>query len=233
MNQEAFRRLLNQVFLQHEFPLSHTQQDQFVTYWRELGRWNSRVNLTSIRDTREVVLKHFLDSVGVLQRFPIKAGDSVVDIGAGAGFPGLPLKIYVPDIRLTLIESSSKKASFLQFLVSQLDIKSARTGVQIVVQRAEAFAEQRENLGVYDWVLTRYVASLADSVPYCLPLLKRDGTWIAYKSRGVEGEIRAASSQLQALGGEVTSVLDSQIPELNRSYVAIGNSDRAGGARQI
>ena len=224
---------MNQVFLQHEFPLSHTQQDQFVTYWRELERWNSRVNLTSIRDTREVVLKHFLDSVGILQRFPIKAGDSVVDIGAGAGFPGLPLKICVPDIRLTLIESSSKKASFLQFLVSQLDIKSARTGVQIVVQRAEAFAEQRENLGVYDWVLTRYVASLADSASYCLPLLKRDGTWIAYKSREVEGEIRAASSQLQALGGEVTSVLDSQIPELNRGYVAIGNSDRAGGARQI
>ena len=212
---------MKQTFLQHGLPLSHDQQDQFVTYWREMQRWNSRVNLTSIRDDREIVLKHFLDSAGALQHFPIRAGDSVVDIGSGAGFPGLPLKIYVPDIRLTLIESSSKKASFLQFLTSQLNIKSVQSEVQIIVQRAEGFAAQSENLCAYDWVLTRYVASLADSASYCLPLLKRSGTWIAYKSREVEGEIRAASSQLRAFGGEVSSVLDSQIPELNRSYIAI------------
>ena len=212
---------MKQTFLQHGLPLTHTQQDQFITYWRELQRWNSRVNLTSIRDDREVVVKHFLDSVGVLQHFPIEAGDSVVDIGSGAGFPGLPLKIYVPDIRLTLIESSSKKTSFLQFLTSQLNIKSAQTDVRIIVQRAEAFAEQSENLGAYDWVLTRYVASLTDSASYCLPLLKRDGTWIAYKSRGVEGEIREAKSQIRTFGGEVSAVINSQIPELNRSYVAI------------
>jgi 16S rRNA (guanine527-N7)-methyltransferase len=220
LNQEAFRHLLKQTFHQHGFRPTQHQQDQFITYWRELQRWNSRVNLTSIRDDREIVLKHFLDSLGVLQHFPIQAGDSVVDIGSGAGFPGLPLKIYVPDIELTLIESSSKKASFLQFLMSQLNLTSAQADVRIFAQRAEAFAEQSENLGAYDWVLTRYVASLVDSAPYCLPLLKRNGTWIAYKSREVEAEIHAASSRFRAFGGEVSSVVDSQIPELNRTYVA-------------
>ena len=185
-----------------------------------MQRWNSRINLTSIRGGRDIVLKHFLDSVGILKHFSIEAGDSVVDIGSGAGFPGLPLKICVPDIKLTLVESSSKKASFIQFLVAQLNVTPARVDVSIVAQRAEAFAEQRDNLGAYDWVLTRYVASLADSAAYCLPLLKRNGTWIAYKSREVQAEIREAKSQFRAFAGEVVSVVDSQIPELNRTYVA-------------
>ena len=221
LNQDAFRHLLKQTFLQHGLPLTHNQQDQFITYWRELQRWNSRVNLTSIRDDRDIVLKHFLDSVGVLKHFPIEAGDSVVDIGSGAGFPGLPLKIYAPDIKLTLVESSSKKASFLQFLMPQLNVTSEQADVSIVAQRAEAFAKRSENLGAYDWVLTRYVASLADSAAYCLPLLKRNGTWIAYKSREVEAEIREAGSQFRAFGGEVGCVVDSRISELNCAYVAI------------
>lgn len=221
MNQEAFRHLLEQTFRGHGFPLTRNQQDQFVAYWCELQRWNSRVNLTSIRKDHDIVVKHFLDSLAVLQHFPIEAGDSVVDIGAGAGFPGLPLKIYAPDIQLTLVESSSKKASFLQFLMSQLNVTSAGTNVDIVVQRAEAFVKKCENLSAYDWVLTRYVASLADSVAYCVPLLKRNGTWIAYKSREVQTEIREAKSQFQASGGEVTAVVNSRISELNRTYVAI------------
>lgn len=219
MNQDAFRHFLEQTFHRHGLPLTHDQQEQFVTYWQELQRWNSRINLTSIRDDREIVFKHFLDSVGILKFFSIEAGDSVVDIGSGAGFPGLPLKICAPDIKLTLVESSSKKASFIQFLVSQLNVTA--TDVSIAAQRAEAFAKQSENLGAYDWVLTRYVASLADSAGYCLPLLKCNGTWIAYKPREVEVEIREAGSQIRAFGGEVECVVESGIRELNRSYVAI------------
>ena len=211
---------MEQTFREHGFPLTRNQQVQFVAYWCELKRWNSRVNLTSIREDHDIVVRHFLDSLAVLQHFPIEAGDSVVDIGAGAGFPGLPLKIYAPDIQLTLVESSSKKVSFLQFLMSRLNVTSAGDNVGIVVQRAEAFVKKRENLGAYDWVLTRYVASLADSTSYCVPLLKHNGTWIAYKSREVQAEIREAKSQFRAFAGEVVSVVDSQIPELNRTYVA-------------
>ncbi len=221
MNQDAFRHLLEETFHRHGLPLTHDQQEQFVTYWQELQRWNSRINLTSIRDDRDIVFKHFLDSVGILKFFSIEAGDSVVDIGSGAGFPGIPLKIYAPDIKLTLVESSSKKASFIQFLVSQLNVTPAGEDISIVVQRAEAFAKRSENLGAYDWILTRYVASLADSAAYCLPLLKCNGTWIAYKPREVEAEIREAGSLLQSFGGEVERVVESGISELNRAYVAI------------
>ena len=221
MNQDAFRHLLEEIFHRHGLPLTHDQQEQFVTYWQELQRWNSRINLTSIRDDRDVIFKHFLDSVGILKFFSIEAGDSVVDIGSGAGFPGLPLKIYAPDIKLTLVESSSKKASFIQFLMSQLNVTSVGVDINIAAQRAEAFAKRSENLGAYDWVLTRYVASLADSAAYCMPLLTCKGTWIAYKPREVEVEIRDAGSRLQSFGGEVERVVDSGISELNRAYVAI------------
>ena len=212
---------MEQSFRQHGFPLTHDQREQFVIYRGELQRWNSRVNLTSIRDDRDIVMKHFLDSVAALQHFSIKAGDSVVDVGSGAGFPGLPLKIYLPDIQLTLVESSSKKASFLQFLMTQLNIASAGADVRIVVQRAESFAAQPENLGAYDWVLTRYVASFADSAAYCLPLLKRDGSWIAYKSGEVEAEMHVANDQFQTLGCKVESVVNSRVSESNRTYVSI------------
>ena len=214
------RHLLVQTFLQHEFPLTRDQQDQFVVYWRELRQWNSRINLTSIRCDREMVLKHFLDSLGVLQHFRIKAGDSVIDIGSGAGFPGIPLKIYIPDIELTLVEATSKKASFLRFLLTQLNIPLTQPHVKVAVERAEVFAKQRENLRAYDWVLNRYVRSLADSVEYCVPLLKRDGTWIAYKQEKVEDEVQIAMSQFQRCGGKLESVVKSQIPGLNRTYVA-------------
>ena len=224
MNQDAFRHLLEETFHRHGLPLTHDQQEQFATYWQELQRWNSRINLTSIRDDRDIVFKHFLDSVGILKFFSIEAGDSVVDIGSGAGFPGIPLKIYAPDIKLTLVESSSKKASFIQFLVSQLNVTPARKDISIAAQRAEAFAKRSENLGAYDWVLTRYVASLADSAAYCLPLLTCKGTWIAYKPREVEAEIRDAGSRLQSFGGEVERVVESGISELNRAYVAIRGS---------
>ena len=212
---------MQQSFRQHGFPLTHDQREQFVIYRSELQQWNSRVNLTSIRDDRDIVEKHFLDSLGVLRHFSIEAGDSVVDVGAGAGFPGIPLKIYLPGIRLTLVESTSKKASFLQFLMTRLNIASAGADVRIVAQRAESFAAKPENLGAYDWVLTRYVASFADSAAYCAPLLKRNGSWIAYKSGEVEAEIRKANAQFQTLGCEVESVVNSGIPESNRTYVSI------------
>ncbi|MDE0297602.1 MAG: 16S rRNA (guanine(527)-N(7))-methyltransferase RsmG [Candidatus Poribacteria bacterium] len=221
MNQDEFGHFLERTFRRHGFPLTHDQLEQFVTYRSELHRWNSRVNLTSIRDDREVVLKHFLDSAGVLLHFPIEAGAAVVDIGTGAGFPGLPLKICLPDIKLTLIESSSKKASFIQFLISQLNIPSMQRDIRIVVQRAEAFVKHCENLGAYDWVLTRYVASLADSAVYCLPLLNRNGTWIAYKSHDVEVEIGEAKSRFRSLGGKVMSVVNSRFSDSNRTYVEI------------
>ena len=227
MISSQFRSELEQVFLQHGFPLEPVQLDQFVTYWRELKRWNARMNLTSIRTDREIIIKHFLDSLSVLQCFNIKPGDSVIDIGTGAGFPGLPIKIYIPDIKLVLVESSSKKVSFLRFLISQLsrsrqsNASSSWENPRIVAQRAEKCITNGQHITAYDWVLTRYVASIEDSAAYCLPLLKPNGTWVAYKSPDVQHELQQATSKLQSLGGRDQSIVNSHIPKLNRTYVAI------------
>ena len=227
MLSSQFRSELEQVFLQHGFSLEPVQLDQFVTYWRELKRWNSRMNLTAIRGDQEIIVKHFLDSLSVLQCFDIKPGDSVIDIGTGAGFPGLPIKIYIPDIKLVLVEPSLKKVSFLRFLISQLNwgrqsnTSSSWENPRIVAQRAEECTTKDQHITAYDWVLTRYVASIEDSAAYCLPLLKPNGTWVAYKSSDVQHEIQQAIPKLQSLGGGDQSIVNSHIPKLNRTYVAI------------
>ena len=227
MMSSQFREELQQTLHQHGFPLEPVQLDQFVTYWRELKRWNSRMNLTSIRGDREIIIKHFLDSLSVLQYFGIKPGDAVIDIGTGAGFPGMPIKIYIPDIKLVLVEPSSKKVSFLRFLISQLsrchqsNTSSSWENPRIVAQRAEECTTNDQHITAYDWVLTRYVASLEDSAAYCLPLLKPNGTWVAYKSPDVQHEIQQAAPKLQSLGGRNQSTVNSHIPQLNRTYAAI------------
>jgi 16S rRNA (guanine527-N7)-methyltransferase len=227
MMSSKFQTELEQTLHHHGFPLEPAQVDQFVTYWRELKRWNSRMNLTSIQTDREIIIKHFLDSLSVLQCFDIKPGDSVIDIGTGAGFPGLPIKIYTPDIKLILVEPSSKKVSFLRFLISQLsrncqlNTSSSWENPRIVAQRAEECITDGQHITAYDWVLTRYVASIEDSAAYCLPLLKPNGTWVAYKSPDVHNEIQQATPKLQSLGGRDQSIVNSHIPKLNRTYVAI------------
>ena len=227
MNTDKFRNLLKRTFIKHGFPLTDLQINQYITYWRELKHWNSRINLTSIRDDYEIIVKHFLDSLSVFQYFRINPCDSVIDIGTGAGFPGVPIKIWVPEVRLALVESSLKKVSYLHYLIAQLrwdaqsDGSTAWENVRVFGERAEAFAEQSQHVNAYDWVLTRYVASLADSIAYCLPLLKPDGTWIAYKPSNVETEIRRAKSKLQLLDGSIQSIINSPIDELDRTYVAI------------
>ena len=226
---EEFCHRLKQTLLKHGLTLTPTQADQFVTYWIGLKRWNSQLNLTAIRDDQEIIVKHFLDSLSALQYFSIKSGDSVIDIGTGAGFPGIPIKIYIPDIQLVLVESSLKKVSFLRFLLAQLgkhaqsDASVSWTPVRTIAQRAEECAKQSQHIDAYNWVLTRYVASLEGSVIYCLPLLKQDGTWIAYKSCNVQSEIQTALPKLQSLGGRIQSTINSHITELNRIYVAIRN----------
>ena len=227
MMSNQFREELEQILLQHGFPLAPVQLDQFVTYWRELKHWNSRLNLTSIRGDQEIIVKHFLDSLSVLQCFDIKPGDLVIDIGTGAGFPGLPIKIYIPDIQLALVEPSSKKVSFLRFLISQLsrNHQSATSrsweNPRIIAQRAEECILNGQHTTAYDWVLTRYVASIEDSAAYCLPLLKPNGTWVAYKSPDVQRETQRATPKLQSLGARNQFIINSPIPKLNRTYVAI------------
>ena len=193
---------------------------QLTRYRDELLRWNARVNLTAITDDDEIVHKHFLDSLSILEHITLKDGDSVIDVGTGAGFPGVVLKIYAPGIRLTLLEASEKKASFLKFLIPQLQLHQT-VSVAVLAERAEVCARQRTHIAAYDWVFTRYVATIADSAGYCLPLLKDEGKWIAYKSgeETIKTEIDESTRRLSALGGAVETVITNA--KFNRSYIVV------------
>ncbi len=209
--------VLKETFNRYGFPLTTHQAAQFELYRDELLRWNKRINLTAITDKVEITHKHFLDSLGVLEHIALKSGDTVIDIGTGAGFPGIALKIYVPDIRLTLVEASKKKGSFLRFLIAKLK----KADVEVLTERAEVCAQDPNHTGAYDWVFTRYVATLRDSASYCIPFLKPTGKWVAYKSGKeiIDTEIKESATDLNALGGSVETVFTT--PGFNRSYVVI------------
>ena len=212
--------LLKETFNRHGFPLTTHQAAQFDQYRDELLRWNARMNLTAITDENEIVHKHFLDSLSVLEHITLKKGDTVIDIGTGAGFPGIVLKIYVPDIRLTLVEASKKKGSFLKFLIPQLNLHQ-KVNVEVLTERAELSVQDPERVGAYDWVFTRYVATIRDSAVYCLPFLKPNGRWVAYKfgQETVDTEIDDSTAYLSALGGSIETVFTK--PKFNRSYVVV------------
>ena len=196
------------------------QAAQFNTYRAELLQWNARMNLTAITDENEIVHKHFLDSLSVLEHITLKKGDTVIDIGTGAGFPGIALKIYMPDIRLTLVEASKKKGSFLKFLIPKLNLHQ-KANVEVRTERAEICAQDPDRIGAYDWVFTRYVATIRDSAVYCLPFLKPTGRWVAYKlgPEIIDTEIDDSTTHLSALGGNIETVFTN--PKYNRSYVVV------------
>ncbi|MCS5609419.1 MAG: 16S rRNA (guanine(527)-N(7))-methyltransferase RsmG [Candidatus Poribacteria bacterium] len=217
MDTEKFQLLINQVFTQHGFSLTNSQVSLFTIYWENLKLWNSKINLTSIRDDHEIIMKHFLDSVAVLNYFVVQENDLVVDVGSGAGFPGIPIKILRPNLDLTLVESVSKKASFLKFLKTRLELENTK----IINLRAEEIVKLSQHRQNYDLVLTRYIASIEDSIDYCLPLLKPSGNWVAFKSGNVQDEICSAAKKLKSVNAKIQSIINNDTLSLNRMYVMI------------
>tara|TARA_B100000745_G_scaffold300029_1_gene252466 strand:+ start:3061 stop:3723 length:663 start_codon:yes stop_codon:yes gene_type:complete len=217
MDTEKFQSLINQIFTQHGFSLTNSQVSLFTIYWENLKLWNSKINLTSIRDDHEIIMKHFLDSVAVLNYFVVQENDLVVDVGSGAGFPGIPIKILRPNLDLTLVESVSKKASFLKFLKTRLELENTK----IINLRAEEIVNLSQHRQNYDLVLTRYIASIEDSIDYCLPLLKPSGNWVAFKSGNVQDEICSAAKKLKSVNAKIQSIINNDTLSLNRMYVMI------------
>ncbi len=207
--------------------------EQFETYYRELTAWNERFNLTAITGYQEVQRRHFLDSLCCLLAFPqAGAGDTIpdtvpvqrggtglrcVDVGTGAGLPGLPLKILLPDMRLTLIESVGKKVTFLKHIVRELGL----TGVDIVQGRAEEIARQEAHREAYDIVLARAVAHLAVLAEYCLPLARVGGRLIAPKGEDAVAEMKEAEGAIALLGGRVVGVKPLMLADWSDHYLVV------------
>jgi 16S rRNA (guanine527-N7)-methyltransferase len=196
--------------------LDQHQLDQFAAYAAELRRWNQRVNLTAISDEREVVIRHFLDSL----RCALSWGDApsrLVDIGAGAGFPGLPLKILRPELHLTLIESIEKKAAFLRHIAAELNLGV----VVVVVGRAETAGRDATYREQYDVAAARAVADLRVLAEYCLPFCRVGGRFLAPKGALIADELADARTAIEQLGGRVVAVEDVDLPGVERRALVV------------
>ncbi len=190
--------------------LNSRQIESFRIYARELNSWNQRLNLTAIRDPGEVRIKHFLDSLSCLTTMQGTPMARVADVGSGAGFPGLPLKIVRPDIHLTLIESVSKKAKFLEHIVQVLGLGD----VEVLALRAEQVGRMPAHREQYDWAVARAVAALPVLVEYLLPLVKIGGKMLAQKGETVKAEMEEAENAMKVLGGRFNKRVPVQLPGL-------------------
>lgn len=199
----------------------------FHVYFETLVDWNRRINLTRITDPQQVAIQHFLDSLTCLLVFPRPLpprGLRLIDVGSGAGFPGLPLKIVRPELRVTLLESVGKKTAFLAHVVATLGLKH----VQVINSRAEDLAHDPAHRGSYDVSVSRAVAGLATLAEYCLPFLRLGGRMIAAKTAGIADELRAALPAFATLGGELVETRTVALPGLRapRLLVVVDKSAR-------
>ena len=201
--------------------LSGKQLGQFHVYYRELADWNQRVNLTSVVEHEEVQTKHFLDSLTVCLAVPegLDSVTAVVDVGSGAGFPGLPLKLAFPHLRLALVESVGKKSAFVNHVVSKLEL----SGVEVHTGRAEQLAHRPELREGFDLAVTRGVAGLATLAEYTLPFCRLGGRMVALKHGGIDKELAEAERAVKVLGGRMEGVFPVQVTGLtdNRMVVAV------------
>ncbi|MGX5791846.1 16S rRNA (guanine(527)-N(7))-methyltransferase RsmG [Staphylococcus equorum] len=188
--------------------LSEEQQRQFQTYYQMLVEWNEKINLTSITEEHEVYLKHFYDSIAPSFYTDLTKELTICDIGAGAGFPSIPLKIIYPNLKVTIVDSLNKRIKFLNQLAEALDLEN----VNFVHDRAETFGkgDYRES---YDIVTARAVARLSVLSELCLPLVKKGGQFIALKSSKGEEELEEARFGLGILGGKVRETISYELPE--------------------
>lgn len=198
---------------------SKLQQEQLSTYYEMLVEKNKVMNLTAITEFEDVIEKHFLDSISVAQYLDLTGELSVIDLGTGAGFPGLPLKIMFPNLKMTLADSLNKRIMFLDEVIEALSLDGIRT----VHGRAEDLAKMEEEREQYDFCVSRAVANLASLSEYCLPFVKIGGCFVSYKSSEIEEELSFAKKAIFLLGGKVKEVIPFQLAdtELSRSFVMI------------
>lgn len=190
---------------------------QFILFYEMLVEKNKVMNLTAITDFGEVIEKHFVDSLSLIRVVELNKNLNVIDLGTGAGFPGIPLKIVFPELEVTLVDSLQKRVFFLQDVISELGLSQ----ISAIHGRAEELARQNIQREKYDLCVSRAVANLSTLSEYCLPFVKIGGQFVSYKSGTVEKEFEQAKSAIFLLGGKVRMVDKFEIGESSRSLVVI------------
>lgn len=189
-------------------------QRAFSRYADELLAWNTTTNLTAITDPEAIEMRHFLDSLSVVLAVPFAPGQRIIDVGTGAGFPGLPLRLIAPQIELTLLESTAKKTHFLQHIVDLLKVDNVR----IVNARAEDSGQEPTERERHDVVLARAVAQMPALSEYLLPLCKVGGRCIALKGENAAAETQQAENALKILGGRLEKILPVELPQVTETH---------------
>lgn len=199
--------------------LTEEQIHQFLRYYELLVEWNGFMNLTAITDYDEVMKKHFVDSLSLIKTFDVTKKAKVIDVGTGAGFPGLALKIAYPNLQVTLLDSLNKRINFLNEVITQLGL----TGVETVHGRAEDFAKPDKLRGKFDLCVSRAVANMSTLSEYCLPFVKVGGEFISYKSEKISEELETATKAISILGGKFDRSTEFNLPDsdIYRNLVVI------------
>ncbi|MBK7217000.1 MAG: 16S rRNA (guanine(527)-N(7))-methyltransferase RsmG [Candidatus Promineofilum sp.] len=198
-------------------PLSPAQLAQFAAYEALLLAWNERIALTSIREPRQLRIRHFLDALSCAAATGPLDGRRLIDVGSGAGLPGLPLKILYPDLRLTLVDSVAKKARFLELVAAELGLSD----VTVIADRAEVLGQDAAHREGYDWATARAVAELRVLVELLLPLVRVGGRALAQKGDSAAEELTAAAPAIAALGGGASQLIPVRLPETEATHTLI------------
>lgn len=207
MEKEVFFEKMQAKALDLEVQFSVEQLERFFTYMELLIEWNEKINLTAIIEPEEIILKHFIDSITILKE--IKDGGTLVDVGTGAGFPGIPLSIMNPTIKITLVDSLNKRLIFLQEVINQLKLEN----VEIVHARAEEFGQNKKYREKFDIATSRAVANLSTLSEYLIPLVKMDGKVISMKASAAQEEINEAKNAIKILGAKIEKIDEFNLPQ--------------------
>lgn len=199
--------------------LTDRQIEKFLLYYEMLVEWNGFMNLTAITEYDEVMKKHFIDSLSLIKAYDLSQERKVIDIGTGAGFPGLVLKIAFPQLKITLLDSLNKRIQFLDAVIQNLSL----TGVETVHGRAEDFAKPGKLRECFDLAVSRAVSNLSTLSEYCLPFVKQGGYFISYKSEKISEETEAAKNAITLLGGKIQKQVDFTLPDsdIYRNFLLI------------
>lgn len=210
---------IKEAFAELDHQITDRQAEQFHRYYELLVETNKVMNLTAITEFPDVLTKHFVDSGALMKLTDLKECKKLIDIGTGAGFPGIPLKILFPHLQVTLLDSLNKRIKFLQQVVDELDL----TQVELLHGRAEDYAHKKEYREKYDICVSRAVANLSTLSEYCIPYVKKDGYFIPYKSGKVEDELNQAEYAIKQLGCVTEKVEKMVLPSTNieRTFVFI------------
>lgn len=198
--------------------LSELQMQQFIRYYEILIEWNKVMNLTAITDFTEVIQKHFIDSLTIVKAMSLQK-EKLIDIGTGAGFPGIPLKIVFPEMQIVLLDSLNKRVKFLNEVIQLLNLK----GIETIHGRAEEYGKNPQHREQYELCVSRAVANLSSLSEYCIPFVKKGGCFVSYKSGKASEEMGAAQNAIKLLGAEIFNTTEFSLPnsEIDRTLIVI------------